>query len=76
MRKLLLLASVTLALIPQPTYVICDVAAVHGNAIEAVMPNGEIDCYEVTDAPEECDTVCFKTRNQDNYTTYKVVALR
>lgn len=74
MFKLFLL---TVALIvPQPTYVICDVAAVSGNYIDAVMPNGEIDTYEVTDAPEYCDTVCFKTTSQNNYQSYVVVALR
>ena len=44
------------------TYLICE------------MPNGELHDYMIEDAPEgKIDIVCFRTNNQEDYNSYKVV---
>jgi hypothetical protein len=66
------------------TYVICDVVYYYGDSTEDIyatnlvceMPNGELHTYTIEDAPEEAELVCFRTDNQDDYTTYEVVAVR
>lgn len=62
---------------PSRTYIICDVETNTDTEINAIMPNGEIHTYEAEDLPEEdISLVCFATENQDDYTSYEIVALR
>lgn len=57
-------------------YIIYDIADVNGDIISVEMMDGSIHEYYVEDIPESCELVVFKTVNQDDYTTYEIVALR
>lgn len=62
-------------------YVICDVVETAETEfgethITCKMPNGELHVYRITDAPEEIELVVFRTNNQDDYSSYKVVTVR
>ena len=60
-------------------YIICDIVSYeYDNGIMYTeMPSGDIEIYYIPeDAPEEADEVCFFAKNQDDYTSYEVVALR
>ena len=64
-------------------YVICDVKGTIIDTssditrIQCEMPNGELHEYKIEDAPEgEIELVCFRTINQDDYTSYEVVSVR
>lgn len=62
-------------------YIICDVIETYtdnnGTHVVCEMPDKDLlDCI-VIDAPlGEIELVCFITDNQDDYTSYKIVALR
>lgn len=68
------------------TYLICDVvdseweigrAGTETEILSVAMPNGEIHTFRVSDAPEGVITeVALKTSNQDDYSSYEVVAVR
>lgn len=63
------------------TYPICSVVETYNTENETIlvceMPNGELHEYKIEDAPEgKIELVCFKTTNQDNYTSYEVVSVR
>ena len=68
------------------TYIICDVVntswelgitGTEYSTLSVVMPNGEIHDYKISDPPEgKINEICFKATNQDDYATYKVVAVR
>lgn len=61
-------------------YIICDVAGFSyddkGTAIDCILPNGEIHTYYAVDTPLEMELVCLRTDDQDDYTSYKIVAIR
>ena len=70
---------------PHYIYVICDVVGSYGECPEDIyatnllceMPDGTLHVYQIEDAPEgKVELVCFKTDNQDDYTTYEIVAVR
>ena len=44
--------------------------------ITVQMPNGEFHDYYADDIPDEISEVAFATNNQDDYTTYRIVAIR
>lgn len=57
-------------------HMICAIAESHDNYVVAEMPDHSLQIYAVEDAPEdEMTHVCFEYTEQDDYTTYKVVAL-
>lgn len=64
----------------QEVYVICDVVETEESGdttlLTCEMPNGELHTYEIEDAPEEMELVCFKTENQDDFTEYEIVGAR
>lgn len=64
----------------QEVYVICDVVETEESGdttlLTCEMPNGELHAYEIEDAPEEIELVCFKTNDQDDYSVYEIVGAR
>lgn len=61
-------------------YIICDVAGFSyddkGTAIECEMPNGEVHTYYAVDTPLEMELVCLRTDDQDDFSSYEIVAIR
>ena len=74
------LESTTIDETEQVYYIICDVVNTYtdnGTHVICEMPNGEQRDYEIIDAPlGDIELVCFATENQEDYTYYKIVALR
>lgn len=68
----------------ETTYIIVDIFNYVYNAdlegtteLYCEMPNGDFEIYTITDAPEKkCTIACLATENLEDYTTYKVVAVR
>lgn len=60
----------------ETVYVICDVREIMGEDYVIEMPDGSLHIYAITDEPEQASEVCFATENQEDYTTYRIVAAR
>jgi len=70
----------------ETVYVIVDIIIYAYNAdfngtteLYCEMPNGDIEVFAITDAPEpqpKCKIACLSTTDLEDYSTYKVVAVR